>query len=85
MSNKKKNSRPTRTKEKDLVQCKHCKTPLLEADIEKQKKKWLTEKYGVYWTGSEKPYIQIYKIHCPNTKCRKTYTHRIKGCSWLYK
>ena len=68
-----------------LIECKHCKTKLEKMDIEKHSRKFLSERYGVYWTGVEKPYIQIFKINCPNPRCRKSYTIRTRESLWIYK
>lgn len=82
------NRQKPKDKDKDsreLEYCKHCDTKLEKEDIQKQSKKNLTERYSVYWTGIEKPYIQIYKIKCPNPRCRKSYTSRQRKSSWSYK
>ena len=45
-----------------VKECKHCKTELKKTDIHALPKKEIGERLGVYWTGIEYPYIQIFKF-----------------------
>ncbi len=85
MNRKRKSIKRTNRPSSVDTKCKHCGTVLESQDIIKQSRKKLTERYSLYWTGIEQPYIQIYKINCPNPRCRKSYTNREKKSSWLYK
>ncbi|MDA1354033.1 MAG: hypothetical protein O3A01_06185 [bacterium] len=69
----------------ELKKCKHCGTELKASDINALPKKQIGERFGVYWTGIEYPYIQIFKINCPNLGCGKTYSIRHRGATYLYK
>ena len=70
---------------KKLNRCKECNQQLKNTDIFTSKKIKLPEKYGVYWTGIEQPYIQNFKVECPNLSCNTKYTHKYRGSNWLYK
>jgi len=72
-------------KKQPLNLCKHCNTPLKQSDIRKLSKKSLPERHGLMWGGIEYPYIQIYRVHCPNLACGKEYSCKEELSTWKYK
>ena len=69
----------------ELKKCKHCGHKLDSHNVKAQSKKKLEERPGI-WGGIEFPYIQIYRIICPNSLvCGKSYSAKVKGSDWLYK
>ena len=82
---KKKKKALNRLNQEELKTCKYCQETLLPSSVSSLPKKYLKERYGVYWTGVEKPYIQINKISCPNLSCKKSYSYKYKGSTWIYK
>ncbi|MBT5856528.1 hypothetical protein HOH87_07860 [bacterium] len=68
----------------DLTQCKHCGTELHKSDMKRLSKKELPARYGMMWTGIEYPYIQIYKITCPDYKCGKKYSIKDRSSRYEY-
>ena len=81
MKNKSKNK--DKNQVENNIECKFCKKPV---DLNKMKvlpKKFISERYGLYWTGLEKVFLLIYKVNCPS--CKKKYSHKKFISKYLYK
>ena len=68
----------------DLKNCKYCGIALNRQDIQATSKKKLDIRYGVYWTGEERPFIQLYRVQCPSATCKKKYSTKEKKSTWFY-
>ena len=69
----------------NLSNCKYCNTKLTSSDIKTTSKKFMSERFGLLWTGVEKVYLQISRVTCPNPSCRKSYSAKEKKSTFLYK
>ena len=70
-------------KNEPIQKCKHCGYQLNSTNIKSLPKKKLPERHGVCWGGLEFPYIQIFKVSCPNLSCGKKYSYKHKLINFL--
>ena len=82
---KKKKTKKKRQKWDDLGLCKYCDAQLGQSDLKLTSKKFVSERYGLLWTGQERVHIHISRVTCPNPSCHKSYSAKEKVSSFFYK